>query len=302
MDAARYGQQYAQFLHRLRWIAKIKPLSLAYQLAILTAHYQSPHIGNALQVRQNITHCLGEQFAQSGWQQFIQHTGVANCNIFRMRYITQQWLKKHITIVGKWDFTQGLQTDKPTIFMTYHNHHPFLFTVSISMLGRLIRTLAMNPKDSPVYPYFADIYDQYFIDCEAHYHGGQFVLVDANTPLTATRSIAQTLKNKQIVITLNDVFNPYAEKRSMDLAFYHSQLTCPTGSVAMALRYDADFVAGWVRWVGGDKFTLELYPIDSSQGVEGIMQQYIYYLQVMLQQDAGLWEGWKFFDFSTKEI
>jgi hypothetical protein len=297
MDAAYYGQQYAQFLHRLRWIAKVKPLALAYQLAILNARYQSPHLGNERQVKQNISNCLGKSFADNGWKQFIQHTGIANCNIFRIRHFSQQWLKKHIVISGDWDFNQGLQNDKATFFMTYHNHHPFLFTVSIGMLGRLIRTLAMNPKDSPVYPYFADIYDQYFLDCEAHYHGGNFVLVDENTPLGTTRSVAKTFKNKQIVITLNDVFNPYAEKRSLDLDFYGRKLICPTGTVEMALRHDVNFVAGWVRWVEADKFNLELYSLDSSQGLEGIMQQYIHYLQLMLEQDAGLWEGWKFFEF-----
>ncbi len=295
MDTIRYGQQYAQFLHRLSWIAKLRPLSLTYQLAVLAAHYQSPHLGNEQQVKQNITNCLGESFAKTGWQQFIRHTGVSNCNIFQIRHISQQWLKQHIIIAGNWDFYQP--TEKATVFMTYHNHHPFLFTVSISMLGRLIRTLAMNPKDSAVYPYLAEIYDQYFIDCEAHYHGGNFVLVDANTPLAATRSVAKTLKNKQIIITLNDIFNPYAEKRSLDIAFYGHKLTCPTGVVEMALRHDVDFVAGWVRWIGGDKFKLELYSLDASQGLEGIMQQYIDYLQLMIKQDAGLWEGWKFFEF-----
>jgi hypothetical protein len=295
MDAASYGQQYANFLAQLSWIARLKPLALAYKFAILSAKYSSPHLINRTRVMANIESCLGAEQAKPAWKSFVRHTGVANCNIFRIKHITPMWLQQHVEITGNgWSH---LANNKAVFILTYHNHHPFLFTVAIGSLGRLIRTLAMNPEDSVIYPYIATIYRKYFDDCAAHYNGGNFILVDANTPNSATRSIYHTLRNKQIVISLNDIFNPYNEKRITELDFYHSKIKCSLGSVEIAMRHEVEFVVGWLIWHSGAKFELALHSLDSSQGVDGIMQQYIHYLHNLIAVDAGVWEGWKFFDF-----
>lgn len=154
MDADGYGRHYARFLHQLRWISKLKPLSLAYRLAILSANHQSPYVISEQRVKRNISRCISEQHAEQGWTRFMQHTGVANCNIFRMGSFSSQWISKHVEVKQPEYIAQLRETDKPILLMIYHQHHPFLLTVFMGeLLGRLIQVLAMTPKNTPIYPY-----------------------------------------------------------------------------------------------------------------------------------------------------
>lgn len=297
MDVTSYGRQYAHFLSQMAWLSYCRPLRFTYPLAGQLARTFSPHRQAELQVKHNIHRCLGEEFVQTGWRNFLNHTGVANLNIFLIRRFTAAWLHHHIQIISKVDVAAALAQKRGLFVMTYHNHHPFLFTVAMGLFGQRIRTFAMDPKDNPVYPYISDIYDQYFADCEQHYQGGNFILVGEKTSLSAMRSVGQALKTGQIVISLNDVYSPYAAKRTMDLPFFHHQLACPVGTVEMALRHRSVITAGWLRWIRGDQFQLQLYPLSTENGVKGVMQQYVGLLQQLVVEDAGLWEGWKFFHF-----
>lgn len=297
--ARTYGLRYHRFLSILRQVAHRLPPRYAYPTAAWLARYLSPHreIGARRYVHHIVQHHAKQLTTPPAdvWRSMLTHVGVSNLNIFRIPLLDQAWLNDKVDIECDFDLTATLANGRGLFLMTYHNHHNFLFTVSIGLWvqGYRIRTLAMEPSISPIYPYISDIYDTYFADCERFYQGGEFLYVQEKTPTQALRAIGKTLKAGDIVISLNDIFSPYAEKRTQHFPFLGHTLPCPIGTVDLAIRSGATMAAGYIRWLHSDQFALRLFELPSEHGVNAVMQAYLAGLTQMINSDAGLWEGWR---------
>ena len=82
----------------------------------------------------------------------------------------------------------------------------------------------------------------------------------------------------------------------MDLPFLGTTLSCPTGTVKLAVKKNIPVVAAYLNWDGDERFKLVIRKI--SDGGEGMpvntaMSCYLEVLTTMIEEDPGLWEGWK---------
>jgi lauroyl/myristoyl acyltransferase len=292
-----YGRRYHRFLSVLRQTARYLPPRYGYPFAARLARYFSPHrdpaiCGHVHHIAQQCVAHLSHSPPQV-WHSMLNHIGVSHLNIFRIAQLDQDWLAQSVTIHCDFDIKETLK-NRGLFLMTYHNHHNFLFTVAIGLLLKhRIRTLAMSPEISPIYPYISDIYQNYFTDCERFYHGGEFLYVKENTSPQSVRAVSKTLKAGDIVISLNDIFNPYAEKRTRHFDFLGQPLPCPVGTVELAIRTGAAMAAGSIRWLGGERFELTLFALPTEQGVDAVMSAYLAGLHRLITLDAGVWEGWR---------
>jgi hypothetical protein len=292
-----YGLRYHRFLSILRQTARYLPPRYGCPLAAQLARYLSPHRDPSIRGH---VHYIAQQCADhlpcsshQVWHSMLNHIGVSHLNIFRIAQLNKNWLTQSVTIHCDFNIKETLK-NSGLFLMTYHNHHNFLFTVSIGLLlEHRIRTLAMSPEISPIYPYISDIYQNYFTDCERFYHGGEFLYVTENTSPQSLRAVSKTLKAGDIVISLNDIFSPYAEKRTRYFDFLGHQLPCPVGTVELAIRSGAAMAAGYIRWLGGDRFELSLFALPAEQGVDAVMSAYLAGLNRLITADAGVWEGWR---------
>jgi len=295
MDLAHYAQQYKRFLWCLKLISQIMPLRFGYPMAALSAHYLSPRRDEKDQVIQTVEACLSDEGInpEKTWHDFLNHVGATDMNTFLYRHMNQDWLKRHVDIDSELDIPAALAQGKGLLLMTYHNHYPHFFAVLLGLMGYKTYLIARDYTTTPIYPFLEKMAIQYYSDCESHFQGGSYIYVSDNTAMSNMRSIHHALKTGNIVVSLNDFPNTFAPKRSMTVEFYGRPLTCPIGTVQMALKQGAVIGAGWVRWIGQDRYQLEIKALDTQGDVDHIMHQYFDLLESLIKTDPSIWEGWR---------
>lgn len=297
VDWDLYAQRYRRFLSILGWLS-YAPGRYRYHLAGYTARYFSPQRYElAYKFPRVIKSCYpnGELDPNAVWLRFLHHTGAASLNTFRFAKMNPDWLKNHVKIVDHANLAATYKQGKGVLVMTYHNHHTMLFLSCIGMLGFPLYTIANDPKNTPLYPMLKKWATLFYENTEAHFSGGQYCYVQDEASMSTLRIIAKVLRQGNILCSLNDFPTSNAVDH-YDLQLFGQNITCPVGSIKMALRQQSPIVVGWIRWLAKEEFVLELHPITAND-IAGVMSQYQQYLYQLIQTDPGNWEGWGWLNF-----
>lgn len=177
--------------------------------------------------------------------------------------------------------------------MTYHHHLNMLFC---NLLGRLtlpVTTIAMDAQDSRQYQKFGGRVNRVYEHAEKHLNGGDIILVK---PQRMMRSILRAFDKNHLVISANDFPEVFDDKNRKDFPFLSTSLSCPTGTVKLAVRKKIPIVAAYLNWLGGSRFELVIRPVSDGSDeikVKQVMSRYLSVLELTVQNQPGIWEGWK---------
>ena len=108
------------------------------------------------------------------------------------------------------------------------------------------------------------------------------------------RPVYRALQAGRVVLSANDFPASLAPKRRQILPFLGRTISCPTGSVEIAIQSRAAIVPGFIRREQGC-LVLEFYP-ELRGDTQSIMCAYGKLLEATVRADPGGWEGWKWSD------
>ncbi|MDM8546049.1 hypothetical protein QUF61_06110 [Candidatus Venteria ishoeyi] len=300
IDWQQYASQYRIFLNRLQQIQRFAHPALAYPLAARIAHHYSPNKEMQANICQSFAQAANkpEIPLKKFWSHYLNHVGATDLNTFMYRKMTPQWIKQRVKINSPVTLESLRKHDRGLFVMTYHNHYPHFLGVVLGQMGLEAglksHLIAMDITASPLYDYLREEAEAYYRDCENCFAGGQYLYMHQNQPIAAMRKLHQALRNGETVISLNDFPSPFISKRNLELSVFGYQYAFPVGTLEIALRQKTPVVAAWIRWLGWDRFCLEVRPLATENGLENVMAQYLEILQSQLVvADPALWEGWK---------
>ena len=110
------------------------------------------------------------------------------------------------------------------------------------------------------------------------------------------RSILRAFEKSHLVISANDFPEVFDDKNRKEFSFLSTSLSCPTGTVKLAVRKNIPIVAAYLNWLGGAKFELVIKPVSNGSEevkVKQAMKRYLSVLEQAVQNQPGIWEGWK---------
>ncbi len=188
----------------------------------------------------------------------------------------------------------ALAQGKGVLGMTYHHHFNMLFCNLVTRLGYPVTTIAMDARENNArYQKFGDRVDRIYTPAEKLSKGGTVILVRPNSTV---RPILRAFEANHVVITANDFPEVFDDKNRQDFPFLGTTLSCPTGTVKLAVNKQIPMVAGYLDWLGADRFRMVLRPVSAGtpeDTVETAMTNYLSVLEEMVRNAPGLWEGWK---------
>jgi len=182
---------------------------------------------------------------------------------------------------------------KGVLVMTYHHHLNMLFC---NLLGRLtlpVTTIAMDAQDNQQYQKFSGRVSRIYEHAQNHLNGGDIILVK---PRRMMRSILRAFEKSHLVISANDFPEVFDDKNRKEFSFLNTVLSCPTGTVKLAVKKKIPIVAAYLNWLGGSRFELVIKPVSDGNDelkVKDAMQRYLTVLEQAVQKQPGIWEGWK---------
>ncbi len=230
----------------------------------------------------------------SAWQ---RHLALVGINRFQSTFYAGDdinWIKQcQLEVIGAEFVTNAYEAGRGVLVMTYHHHFNMLFC---NLLGRLelpITTIAMDDRRSDRYKSFSRRVDRIYKHAERLLNGGDIVLVK---PGAQVRPILRAFDKGHLVITANDFPDVFDDKNRQDFPFLGSSLSCPTGTVKLAVKKRIPIVAAYLDWLGDDRFQLVIRLVSDgreSMNVETAMTRYLAVLATMIDREPGLWEGWK---------
>jgi len=238
---------------------------------------------------------LGDnQTVRVAWQ---RHKALVGVTRLQSSYYSQDdisWINQcDVTIEGAEFIHSAHQVGKGVLTMTFHHHFNMLFCNLLGRLNLPITTIAMSARNSAKYQKFGARSDRIYSHAEKHLNGGKIILVEPNS---LVRPILRAFENNHLVISANDFPNVYDDKNRKDFPFLDTQLSCPTGTVKLAVKKQTPIVAGYLDWLGGSRFKLVIRPVsDGSENmkIKTAMENYLAILEDMVGESPGLWEGWK---------
>ena len=204
------------------------------------------------------------------------------------------WIKQcQLEVLGADVIKEAHLQGKGVLVMTYHHHFNMLFCNLLATLGLPVTTIAMDDRGGDGYRNFSNRVNRIYNHAERLLNGGDIILVK---PQSQVRPILRAFEKNHLVITANDFPNVFDDKNRMDLPFLGTTLSCPTGTVKLAVKKNIPVVAAYLNWDGDERFKLVIRKI--SDGGEGMpvntaMSCYLEVLTTMIEEDPGLWEGWK---------
>lgn len=226
-----------------------------------------------------------------------RHKSLVGLSRFQSSFYAQKntrWIKQcEVEIHGAEYVRDYYSRQKGVLVMTYHHHLNMLFC---NLLGRLtlpVTTIAMDAQDSRQYQKFGGRVNRVYKHAEKHLNGGDIILVK---PQRMMRSILRAFDKNHLVISANDFPEVFDDKNRKDFPFLSTSLSCPTGTVKLAVRKKIPIVAAYLNWLGGSRFELVIRPVsDGSEEikVKQVMSRYLSVLELTVQNQPGIWEGWK---------
>ncbi len=172
--------------------------------------------------------------------------------------------------------------------LTAHQHSLMMLAVSIGLLRFPTHAILMNPKLTV--PSFLEEYAERAVrDSSAHYNGGGYLFVDYGSAFV--RPVYRALQAGCVVVSANDFPADLAPKRRQLIPFLGQKISCPTGSVEVAIQTSSAIVPGFIRRENGH-FIVEFHP-EICGDTKNIMSVYGSLLEATVRADPGGWEGWK---------
>lgn len=268
---------------------------MAYAAACMLARMTSPRRGEKGVVHEHMARCRDALpiTPDAGWRAYMDHATANSLNTYMYRQMDRGWLGDFIQVRGEEHLRPAFAKGKGVLVLSAHQHSLMLLGVTIGLLNYPIHAILMDPAVSV--PDFLKDYAQRAIeDSSAHYNGGGYIFVDYQK--TFVRPVFRALQGGRVVVSANDFPRSLAPKRRLTMPFLGQRISCPTGSVEIALQCGAPIVPAFIRRMPDGGFLVEFHPEIESLDVTEIMKRYAGYLAATVAADPGGWEGWKWAD------
>ncbi len=266
-------------------------------IASHTVHFLHPAVGRqrAAWLAGLEAHLADSEKSRAAWR---CHKALMGVTRLQGSYYSQEdtrWIDKcQLDIVGGEHVHAALAKGKGVLGMTYHHHFNMLFCNLVTRLGYPVTTIAMDARENNArYQKFGDRVDRIYKHAQKLSNGGTVILIKPNSTV---RPILRAFEANHVVITANDFPEVFDDKNRRDFPFLDTILSCPTGTVKLAVKRQIPIVAGYLDWLGGDRFRLVLQSVTEgtpADTVESAMANYLGVLEEMVRNAPGLWEGWK---------
>lgn len=278
------------FLFLIKCISHIRPYSLSYRLACYAADFISPrHLEDDI-LNSHFRQC-GLNTAESSkiLKLYHRYAAVNYLNTFLYRKMDRHWLGRYISFDGLHHLQRP--SDQGILVLTAHQHCLMMLGVAFGLNGNRTYPVLMDPDETvpdELKPYF----DKAIADSQHHYNGGEYILVRFGP--SYTRNIYRIFEQGDMLISANDFPKNIAPKRRINIPFYNQSISCPTGTIEIALKSGAKIVTAFISGGINEPFNIKIRPIsDDEPSLKSIMNQYGIYLNNVVQSDTGSWEGWK---------
>lgn len=286
------SKKYPRFLFLVRILSKLRPIALAYHFVALLGQVYSPRRNELTIVRERLEQCLPSQpqVVEEGCKSYLRNISVNTLNTYLYSTMTPKWIGRRIKVVNEECLKAAVESGKGVLILTAHQHHLVLLGVTLGLMGYCIHPILMDPEKT-VPPFLKEYVDQMIGASEAHYHGGKYLLIDFNR--SYVRRLYRLFESGQIVVSANDFPRDLAPKRRVSEPFLGKMISCPYGSLEVALSRNAVVITAFIHWLENDQFELRIDSLDTSGGVAMTMAQYVRQLEKSVSRNPGGWEGWK---------
>lgn len=239
-------------------------------------------------------HSKHAEGAEQSWQ---RHKTLVGLNRLASSYYAQpdmSWLQKlPLEIKGEEHLRALHDLNRGVLVMTYHHHLNMLFCNMLARTGLPVTTIALDDRDKSRPGRAMNRVSRIHTHAATMVNGGELLLIK---PKQGVRPILRAFEKNHLVISANDFPEVYDDKNRKDLPFLGTTLSCPTGTVKLAVKKHIPIIAAYLNWLGEDRFELCLVPVsDGSEEmqVKVVMTKYLGVLEDMVQKQPGIWEGWK---------
>jgi len=297
-----YARSYGRFVKTLGLLNRFLPLKRRTNCAEIIGRLINPDKLLNQKITDNLASFIGENNKPT-WtdekilQSFHAHAGVAGLDHITYQRKTSSWLDQAVHVNG----IEDLKPNDPsrscgTLVLTYHNHYKFLLPVTLGLLGFKVSAMAIDWRLSEVglCGHTQSIYENFFSDVESYFNGGRFIYLDGTSPISTLKSLNKTLQDRQVLISLNDVYHPISGSRHHEVQFFNRTLRCPTGIIETALHSGAEIVCAYIYW---DRhrahYRLNVRRFDNTSDAKYVIDSYVELLETEIKRDPGFWEGWK---------
>jgi lauroyl/myristoyl acyltransferase len=282
--------KYLLFLKIIHGLSRIRPIALGYMLARITGKYFSPRTKENQTIYKNLLLAgLPDEQAKVEVNKFHQHAAINYLHSYLFKKMNQKWVGQHIIINGLEHINRG--EDEGLLILSSHQHHLMMLGTALGVSGEQIFPILMAPEET-VPAFLEHYYNMAIANSEKQYNGGKYLLVKLKP--TYTRNIYRVLKNGGIVISANDFPDNIAPKRRTKINLIKREISCPTGTIEIALKSKTKFVSAFVTQGLHPPFVIDILPIDPNiPTVESITNIYSKHLNHNIQSAPAAWEGWK---------
>lgn len=289
-DAAR---SYRRYLKGIRLIVQLRPVSLAYAAAHAWTRMASPRRAERALVKAQMLSCATALSIDSdqGWRDYLWHAAANTLNTYLYSAMNRDWLGRVIEVRGLTHLRAAYERGAGVLVLSGHQHELMLLSVALGLLELPTHAILMNPKLTV--PDFLEAYAERAVrDSSTHYNGGDYFFVDYSGAFV--RPVYRALQAGRVVLSANDFPASLAPKRRQIVPFLGRTISCPTGSVEIAIQSGAAVVPGFIRREAG-RLLAEFYP-ELHGDTQSIMCAYGKLLEATVRADPGGWEGWKWSD------
>jgi lauroyl/myristoyl acyltransferase len=288
-----------RFKLMLAWTSLMRiifPYSMGNNLAALTIPFLHPGI-----IKHKPDFMLGldkvfddKNKAGKTWK---RHESLVSVTRFQGSFYSREdtsWIKQcQLEIKGAECIEEFQGAEKGVLVMTYHHHLNMLFCNLLARLNFPVTTIAMDDRDNSRFQNFGSRINRIYRHAQKLLNGGEIILVK---PQRLARPILRAFDKNHLVVTANDFPGVFDDKNRKDFPFLNATLSCPTGTVKLAVKKNIPIVAAYLDWLGGSRFEMVIKPV--SDGIEAMdvneaMARYLSVLEVAIENQPGLWEGWK---------
>jgi len=272
------------------------PYASANKMAARTIRYFHPAAGKQKpRFTAGLKHHLEcDDTIEQAWNRHLALLGVQRFQSTFYAGTDTSWIERcQVDIQGADIIDRLQQQGKGVLVMTYHHHFNMLFCNLLGRLGLPIATIAMDDRGSDRYQKFSKRVNRIYDHAERLLNGGEIILVK---PQSQVRPILRAFEKNQLVVTANDFPDTFDDKNRRDFSFLGTTLSCPTGTVKLAVKKQIPIVAAYLNWNGNERFRLSIHPVSNGEEAmtpESAMENYLGVLETLVNDDPGLWEGWK---------
>jgi len=281
-----------KFINLIKVISTLGPYSFSYKLACLLSDLYSPRHSEDNTVLNNIKNSkidLRGDSLNTIFKKYHHHIAINYLNTFLYKKLKPNWVSNNISFDG----LEHLQRDNKQgiLVLTAHQHSLMMLGVAFGLIGNKIHPVLLDPAET-----VPDSLKAYFKtaikDSAVHYNNGNYILV--RMAPSYTRSIYHTFNQGNMIISANDFPKNIAPKRRIDIPFFEQHISCPTGTIEIALKTQSKIVTAFISKGINTPFHISIKPISlKEKNLNDIVQQYGSHLQQAIETDIGAWEGWK---------